>query len=50
MMPMMGPPSAGGGSGYDIDRAVALTRQKIGAGKTTGDDLYAAAIASVGEE
>ena len=47
--PMMGPPSQGG-SGYDVDRAVALTKQKIGAGKMTGDDLFAAHLASAGEE
>jgi hypothetical protein len=47
--PMMSAPSQGG-SGYDIDRAVALTRQKIGAGRMTGDDLFAAHLASVGEE
>lgn len=49
MMMMGGGPSLGG-SGYDIDRAVALTRQKIAAGKTTGDDLFAAHLAAVGEE
>ncbi|MCA9781662.1 MAG: hypothetical protein KC800_33320 [Candidatus Eremiobacteraeota bacterium] len=47
--PMMAPPSQGG-SGYDNDRAVALLKEKIGAGKTTGDDLFAAQIASSGEQ
>lgn len=47
--PMMAPPSQGG-TGYDNDRAVALLKEKIGAGKTTGDDLFAAAIASSGEQ
>jgi len=37
-------------SGFDIDRAVALTREKIAAGKTTGSDLFAQAIASSGGE
>lgn len=46
--PMMGPPGPGG-SGYDNDRAVALLKEKIGAGKTTGNDLFAAQIASSGE-
>jgi len=45
--PMMAPPSPGG-TGYDNDRAVALLKEKIGAGRTTGDDLFAAAIASSG--
>ena len=36
---MMAPPSQGG-TGYDNDRAVALLKEKIGAGKTTGDDLF----------
>ena len=43
--PMMAPPSQGG-TGYDNDRAVALLKEKIGAGRTTGDDLFAAQIAS----
>jgi hypothetical protein len=46
---MMAPPSQGG-TGYDNDRAVALLKEKIGAGRTTGDDLFAAQIASSGGE
>lgn len=38
------------GGGYDIDRSANHLIQKIAAGRTTGDDAFAAAIASVGED
>lgn len=49
-MPPMGPPPSSNDTGWDNDRAIALLSEKIGAGKKTGDDLFAAQIASSGEE